>query len=339
MKKSHLRVSLILLTALLLNGCGQSDTPDNGRPRQKRKVIKLAHSHQADVSSEIHLAAWIFQKWVNDHSDTLEVKIYASNALGQERDVYEAIQLGGGADCVISGTAILNNFYPPISALDLPFLWNDYDHVHRVLDGPVGRSLAEELIPKGFHVLAWMDSWGYRNIVTAKKDIRSLADIAGLKLRTIQTPIYMETLNALGANATPMSFGEVYTCLQTGVLDGFEHCASVVKANKFYEVADYIALTRHLFGPLVFVYSEVEWKKLTEPEKQVIQEAALLARDVQRSLAPIRDAESLAYLAEQGMTVHPIDMKDIRQTAPALQDKLAAEFGAVDLLKKIRNTE
>ena len=303
------------------------------------KVIKLSHSHQADFASEIHTAAWIFQKWVHDNSDTLEVKIYAANALGEERDVYEGMQLGSGASCVISGTAILNNFTEKIGVLDLPFLWKGYDHVHKVLDGQAGELLAKELDDAGFKVLAWMDSWGYRNVVTSKKEVQGPEDLKGLKIRTIQTPIYVAALNAMGANATPMAFGEVYTAMQTGVLDGFEHGAAVVKAQKFYEISKYIALTRHLFGPLVFAYSNSEWEKLTDAEQQVIMEAAIIARDVQRGLAPIREAEAFNFLREKGMMIHEIDTSTFRQNALAIQDEIAKERSATELLERIRAVE
>ena len=305
----------------------------------QKKEIKLSHSHQADFASEIHTAAWIFQKWVHDNSDTLEVKIYAANALGEEREVYEGMQLGSGATCVISGTAILNNFTEKIGVLDLPFLWKGYDHVHKVLDGEAGDMLAKELEEAGFKVLAWMDSWGYRNVVTSEKEVTKPEDLQGLKIRTIQTPIYVAALNAMGANATPMAFGEVYTAMQTGVLDGFEHGAAVVKAQKFYEISKYIALTRHLFGPLVFAYSTSEWEKLTDAEKQVVMDAALMARDVQRGLAPIREAEAFDFLREKGMVINEIDTSTFRQNAVAIQDEIAAERDATELLEIIRSVE
>ncbi len=334
----NLKWFLLLFCFVILGitgGCRET-SPGEGTTT-KKKVIKLSHSHQADLSSEIHTAAWIFQKYIQDRSDTLEVKIYASNALGQERDIYEGIQLGGGASCVISGTAILNNFIAQISVLDLPFLWQDYEHVHRVLDGKVGRQLAQQLEQQGFKVLAWMDSWGYRNIITADKEVKTPEDLKGLKIRTIQTPIYVEALNAMGVNATPMAFGEVYTSMQTGVLDGFEHSAAVVKADKFYEVADYIALTRHLFGPLVFVYSKAEWDELTDDEKKVVHEAAIFARDVQRSLAPLREAEAFEFLKEKGMVVNPIDTAMFKENAKAIQDRLAEDVNAQNLLQMIRS--
>lgn len=301
-----------------------------------KKVIKLSHCHQADMSSEIHTAATIFRDYVNENSYTLEVKIYAASALGEEREVYEGMQLGAGATCVISGTAILNNFNQRIGVLDLPFLWKGYDHVHKVLDGGAGDILAEDLEKSGFKVLAWMDSWGYRNVVTSKVEVKKPEDLKGLKIRTIETPIYIAALNAMGANATPMAFGEVYTAMQTGVLDGYEHGAAVTKAQKFYEVAKYIALTRHLFGPLVFAYSLPEWNKLNNVEKEIILEGAKIARDKQRELAPIKENEAFDFLKSKGMVINEIDTTQFAKNAVEIQNEIAKERGAMDLLEKIR---
>jgi TRAP-type C4-dicarboxylate transport system substrate-binding protein len=127
---------IFVALALILSGAFVVASP----ALAAKKVIKLSHSHQPDFTSEIHTAAWIFQKWVEDNSDTLEVKIYAANALGEERAVYEGMQLGSGASAVISGTAILNNFSKKTAVLDLPFMWKSYDHAHHVLDGKVGEA-------------------------------------------------------------------------------------------------------------------------------------------------------------------------------------------------------
>ena len=298
--------------------------------------IRVAHTHQGDFSSEIHTAAWIFANYVNENSETLDVSVYPNNALGEEREVYEGMQLGAGATCTISGTAILNNFTDRVGILDLPFIWQGYDHVHAVLDGPVGDALAEELGAQGFEVLAWMDSWGYRNVVTTEVQVAEPSDLEGLKLRTIPTPIYVAAINAMGANATPMNFGEVYTALETGVLDGFEHGAAVVVANRFYEVANHVALTRHLFGPLVMSCSSTVWETLSPEEQALMREAAVFARDVQRSLAPLREREAFDYLRDQGMTITEVDTGVFVENARSVQDELAAEMGAGDLLEQIR---
>jgi len=143
----------------------------------------------------------------------------------------------------------------------------------------------------------------------------------------------------MGANAAPMAFGEVYTSLQTGVLDGFEHASAVVYTGKYYEVAKYVTLTGHLFGPTVTVMSKKEWDGYTDKEKQVVAAAAKLAQDVNRSLSVQRDAESLDKLKAKGMIVNPIDKTGLVKAALPLQDQLAKTLGADDLLITIRETK
>ncbi len=306
---------------------GQENDPD-------KKVIRLSHSHTANYSSELHLTAWVFKQYVESQSENIEVRIYPGNALGQEREVYEAIQLGSGANCIISGTAILNNFIPEFSVLDLPYLWKDYDHVHQALDGRAGEMLEKYAEPYGFKVLAWLDSWGYRQIVLGK-EISSIDDLSGLKIRTIQSNTYIESINAMGMNATPMAFGEVYSAMQTGILDGFEHNATVIKANKFYEVSKQIVLSKHLFGTVVFIYSLEDWNRFTTDEQRLIQEAADMARDIQRGLAPLREKEALGFLEDHGMSLKPMNTKDLERKTFDLQNELAEKNNCLEVLELI----
>ncbi len=303
---------------------------------QKKVELKIAHSAQGDVSSELHMVGWIFANYLRDNSDSVSARVYPTSSLGDERSVYEGMQLGAGASCSISGTAILNNFSKRVGVIDLPFVWNDYDHMNRVLDGKVGDAIAADLEKSGIKVLAWVTNWGSRNVVTANKAVNSPEDLKGLKIRTIQSPVYVETINSMGANATPMSFGEVYTAMQTGVLDGFEHGSAVVVSNKFYEVAKHIALTNHFLGPAVFACSMNEWNSLSDAQKKVVMDGAILARDINRSLAPIREKQAFDFLREKGMTITEVDTTQFREKAAALQDSIAANIGATDLLAEIR---
>lgn len=298
--------------------------------------LKLAHAHQDSMESEIHTASWLLQKYAQDFGTDFSVTIHPNNQLGQEREVYEAMQLGSGADCIISGTAILGNFEKKVGVLDLPFMWKNYDHVHQVLDGEVGKELSAELRESGFEVIAWLDSWGYRNVATTKKAVNSVEDLHGLKIRTIPTDTYVKAINAMGANATPMAFGEIYTAMETGVLDGLEHNASIILANKFNEVAHHYALTRHLFGPLALVCSTTFINSLSEKDKATLNQAAFFARDAQRALAPLREQEAFAALVAAGVTVTEVDTSPLQSAANAVQDELAQSFGATETLAKIR---
>jgi tripartite ATP-independent transporter DctP family solute receptor len=332
MTRSMLRTLVIALAALAITAV----TDANG---QAKKQVKISHATAADVANDNHMVSWIIANYINSNSDTLEARIYPANALGEERAVVEGMQLGAGATIHVGGTAIHNNFNKRMGVLDLPFLWRNYEHAHKVLDGKVGQMLAAEHEKLGLKVLGWQDSWGYRNVVTTKKEVKKAEDLKGLKIRTIQTPTYVAALNAMGASATPMAFGEVYTSLQTGVLDGFEHSSAVIYTGKYYEVAKYITLTEHLFGPTVTVISKKEWDGYTDKERQVVAEAAKLAQDVNRSLSVQRDRESMDKLRAKGMIVNSIDKAPFLQAAGPLQDQLAKTLGAEDLLKLIRETK
>lgn len=306
---------------------------------QAKKQIKISHATAVDLGNDNHMVAWVMRNYINEYSDTLDARIYGANQLGEERAVVEGMQLGAGATCHIGGTAIHNNFVRRMGVLDLPFMWQGYDHAHKVLDGEVGKTLAKEYEARGIKILGWQDSWGYRNVVTTKKEIKTAADLKGLKIRTIQTPTYVAALNAMGASATPMAFGEVYTALQTGVLDGFEHSPPVVFTGKYYEVAKYVALTGHLFGPTVTACSMREWQSFTDKERQVLAEAAKLAQDVNRNLSAQRDAEAIDLLKSKGMIVTTLDKAPLVTAAAPVQDELAKQIGAEDLLRIIRATK
>ncbi len=323
----------MLKTLLLAAAAALSLSPALG---QDVTTIKFGFSSVADLENDNGAAALLFKNYVESNSDSLAVEIQGSSGLGSDADVIQALQLGAGATMYIGGTATFNTFIAKIGVLDLPFLWSDYAHVGRALDGEVGTSLKADFEAAGFKALGYGFSWGYRNVVTKGVAVTKPEDLAGLKLRTIQSPIYVAAINAMGANATPMSFNEVYTALQTGVLDGFEHAASMVYSAKLYEVSDNLALTRHLFGPTAMVYSLALWNQLTPEQQKVVQEGADFALTIARAMAPGREQEALQKLEAVGMTITEVDTSEFKAAAQPLQDELAAGIGAGDLLSAIR---
>ncbi len=332
----YLKLIPLLTTVFLFQACRTNKEP---KIQEEKTIIRVSHSHPENFSSELHMTAWLFKQFVEELSEELEVKIYASNALGQEREIYEAMQLGSGASCCISGTAILNNFIPEMGVLDLPYLWKDYQHIHDALDGEAGKQLAQISAGKGLRILNFLDSWGYRNIVTTSRVIENVDDLKGLKIRTIQSNNYIETINFMGMNATPMSFGEVYTGMQTGILDGFEHNATVIQSAKLYEIGKHLTYTRHLFGAVVFAYSEKQWVKLSAKQKEVVQKSAKMAAEIQRALAPVKEQEAFDFLESKGMQFHTIDIEPFRSQSIPLQNKLADECNGVSILNAIRSYE
>ena len=301
-----------------------------------KKLIRIHTAGPADLGVDNTMLAHQFMTYVNANSNSMEVKVFPASQLGQSREVIEAMRLGSGASGTAGGPAEYASFVKRIGVLGLPFMWKSYDHAAAVLDGPVGKELDADMEKAGFKVLSWAVSWGYRNVVTAKKEVKTAADLKGLKIRTIPTKVFVSAINAMGANATPMNFGEIYTSLQSGVLDGYEHTAATTISFKLNEVACCIAMTRHLMDPTVLVFSLAEWKKFSPAEQAVLQKGADEAAALVRKLAPEREAESLAAVKKLGMKVVDIDVGPLQKAAVTAQDELAKDFGAEAMLAQIR---
>ena len=140
-------------------------------------------------------------------------------------------------------------------------------------------------------------------------------------------------------NATPMSFGEVYTGMQTGILDGFEHNATVIQSAKLYEIGKHLTFTRHLFGAVVFTYSGKQWDNLSDKQKEAVQKSVHMAAEIQRSLAPVKEQEAFDFLESQGMQFHTIDIEPFRLQSIPLQNRLAEDCNGVRILNAIRSYE
>jgi len=307
--------------------------------QEDKIILRLAHPHAPSLDSDIHVAALVFAEYVNRFSDgRIEVKIYHSAQLGSERDYLEALQLGAGVDCCMDGTAIMANFTERIGVLDLPFLWKNYEQVHQILDGQVGKELATDLEKVGIKVLAWFDSWGFRNLLT-KKEIKNVDDLKGLKIRCIATPTNIAAIDLMGANPSPTAYGEVYTALQTGVLDGMEHSLATILGDKFYEIAKHITFTEHLFGPLLLNFSMGIWDTLNDQDKQLIQTAANVASYYQRSLAEIQDQKAYEKLKTLGVHFNDIDTSQFREEAKSFNVEYAEKIGVSDMLEIINSIE
>src|SRR5262245_9927072 len=189
---------------------------------QGKRLLRIHTAGPNDTNVDNTKLAVEFQDRANAAQSTVEIRVFPASQLGQTREVIEAMRLGSGAAGTTGGPAEYASFVRRLGVLGLPFEWKSYEHALRVLDGPVGKELEQDMEKGGFKVLAWATSWGYRNVITAKKEVKSAADLKGLKIRTIPTKVFVAAINAMGANATPMNFGEIYTSLQSGVLDGYE---------------------------------------------------------------------------------------------------------------------
>ena len=299
-------------------------------------VLRLSHSMSAGRTA-LHVFGDKFRELAEAATNgAVTVRVFPSGTLGQEREVVQQVQ-EGLIDFMVSGTAIWGSVAPRLQAFDFPFLWRDWAHVHRVVDGPTGREAADYLESAvRIRPIAWGDSFGFRQVITRSRDVTEARQLAGLKIRTIQSQIYVKAVQLMGGSPTPMAFGEVYTSLQTGVIDGYEHDASTTYQQHFFEVARYMVRTRHIAGVLGLFASTKGLARLPSDIRTAVERAALDAAQAQRAMGPAEDIEASRELTARGMTIRDIDGAPFRQPAERLWEAEARALGVGSWLQAIR---
>ncbi len=321
----------------LLVGAGAALAASCGsRSGRGSLVLRLSHS-MASGTTALHVFAEKFRELSERATNgAVTIRVFPSGTLGHEREVVQQLQ-EGLVDFMVSGTAIWGSVAPRIQVFDFPFLWDDWNHVHRVLDGELGREAADYL--EGtvrMRPFAWGDSFGFRHVVTRSRPVTGAAQLAGLKIRTIQSPIYVKAVQLMGASPTPMAFGEVYTSLQTGVIDGYEHDASTTLQQRFYEIARYMARTRHIAGVLGLYASSASMARIPAALRITLEESARAAAEQQRAMGHREDTTAMTELTGLGMTINDIDASAFRQNAEQLWVREARALDALRWLDTIR---
>ena len=268
----------------------------------------------------------------------LGVKVFPNGALGTERDTIEQLKIGG-LDMMRINVAPLNNVVPETIVPALPFLFRSEEHMHAVLDGPVGDQILAAMESQGMVGLAFYDS-GARSIYAATKPVKTLADLSGMKIRVQQSDLFVAMVEALGANPTPMPYGEVFTALKTGIVDAAENNFPSYESSRHFEAAKYYTLTEHSMAPEVLVFSKVIWDTL-EPEQQaMIRKAAKESVPHMRKLWDEREAKAKEIVTAAGTEVIPLE--DRQAWADAMQPvyaKFASTPELQELVQKVQATQ
>jgi tripartite ATP-independent transporter DctP family solute receptor len=258
---------------------------------------------------------------------------FANSALGGEREQIEAIQLGT-QDLLNTSTGPVGNFVPEVRIVDLPFLFRDYDHARKVMDGPIGQDLLTKFPSKDIIALAWTEN-GFRHMTNSKRDIAKPADAAGLKMRTMENKVHMDGYRTFGILPTPMAFPELFGALQQGTVDGQENPIPVILAAKFSQVQKHLSLTGHVYSPALLLLSPKVWNKLSEADRKVFVAAGKTAAAAQRKKVNDDENNGIALLEAQGMKVtRTVDSAAFREALKPAYVGYAKEFGA-DNIKKI----
>jgi TRAP-type transport system periplasmic protein len=252
---------------------------------------------------------------------------FPSSALGGEREMIEAVQLGT-QDLVNTSTGPLGNFVPEVRIVDIPFLFRDYDHARKVMDGAIGQDILKKMQGKGLIGLAWTEN-GFRHMTNNKQPIRQASDASGLKLRTMENKVHMEGYKTFGLLPTPMPFPELFTALQQGTVDGQENPIPVILSSKFAQVQKHLSLTSHVYSPAVLILSPTVWNKLSDADKKVFTDAARRAGEAQRKKVNDDEANGIAQLKKDGMQViEKVDGDSFRKAVAPAYANFAKEFGA-----------
>jgi tripartite ATP-independent transporter DctP family solute receptor len=257
--------------------------------------------------------------------DSLKLDYFPNNQLGKEADVVQQVKVGS-IDMMITGSSIWATVAPELGMLDLGYLFDDYGHAARALDGSVGASLNQMLQKRtGCSILTWASHFGARSVYT-KAPVKSLADIKGVKLRVLPTPAFIETFKTMGAVPTPIPFGELYMAVQTGVVDGFEHDAGTVLASKFNEVVKSCWQTEHLFSPMVVVIGKRGMDKIPANLRPAFLKAVADATQQQRSIAADKSRAAVEELKRLGMSFHPMAAAERNAVRKQMESSLWAGF-------------
>ena len=252
---------------------------------------------------------------------------FPASALGGEREQIEAVQLGT-QDLTNTSTGPLGNFVPEVKVVDIPFLFRDYDHARKVMDGPIGQDLLKKMQPKGLIGLAWTEN-GFRHMTNNKRPILQASDAAGLKVRTMENKVHMDGYRTFGLLPTPMAFPELFGALQQGTVDGQENPIPVILASKFAQVQKHLSLTGHVYSPAVLLLSPKVWEKLSEADRKVFVDAAQKGSTAQRKKVNDDESNGIAQLRKDGMqVVEKVDGESFRKAVMPAYAGFAKEFGA-----------
>ena len=260
------------------------------------------------------------------------VDVYANNALGSEREVIELTILGA-VELACPANAPLATFTPELLVFDLPYLFRDREHMYRVLDGPIGESFGEPLRAKGLRLLGYFDV-GLRHLMTRDARVDAREDLDGLKIRTMENPLHLEAFAAFGASPLPMAYGEVYTALEQGVIDGAEAARSNYVSKRFYEVAPNWAEIGWMYLVAPLVMSERVFASLSPEDREAVRSSARKAIVAEREAYRQAEESALETLEAAGVTITHPDRRQLEVLARGVWEA-SADRVDLDLVERI----
>ena len=305
------RLAMALMTLLLVSCGAQQD------------VMVLRVGHSLDPSHTVHKAMLKMGERLQQLSGgTMAIELYPSGQLGSERELIELLQIGSLAMTKVSASP-LEGFVPTMKLFNIPYLFRDQEHFFKVLDSDIGRDILASLKPAQLLGLGYYDA-GSRSFYTTKKPVVTPADLASVKIRVQESQAAMAMIRALGGNPTPISWGELYTALQQGVVDGAENNPPSFYLSRHYEVAPYYILDEHTSVPDVILISRYVWERLSDQQQAWLQQAVDESVDFQRAQWQLDTEAALAAVQEAGVQVISADKSEFQRQVSGLINELKA---------------
>jgi tripartite ATP-independent transporter DctP family solute receptor len=334
MKKIFIGV-LSLALILLITACGSDSASNSGDDSKDKEqyTIRIAGGAVGPEHSLTKTFNFLKEKLEENSDGKFKVDLKVAGELGEDREIIEAMQMGE-VHLASPSPAALGGFNKSVAILDMPFLFADRETAYSVLDGEPGKMILTNLEESGFKGLGYFEN-GFRNVSNNVKPIESIEDIKGLSIRTMQNQTHIEAWKLLGANPTPMAFGELYTALQQGTVDGQENPFGLILANKFYEVQKYITVTNHVYAPNVVITNKAFIEGLPEDLQEVFINAVNEAIDYNRQLAQEEETSAREALEAEGMEVYEFskdDLQKMQKIVEPVYDKFKDDIGA-DVVK------
>src|SRR5437899_3140876 len=304
-------------------------------PAQQKMVIKAADVHPLGYPT-VEAIVRMGKKLEAATGGRLTLQMYPQMQLGGEKEMIEQAQVGALQIARVSVGA-LGPVVDELNVFNLPFIFRDEAHMRKVIDGPIGNQMLQKVTdsPARLVALGWMDA-GTRNVYS-NKPVTKPADLKGMKVRMMGNPIFVETMNAMGGNGVAMGFNELYSAMQTGVVDGAENNEPTVLAQNHYQVAKVYSLTGHLIIPEMFVFSKVSWDKLGKDDQALLKKYSREAQFEQRKLWDEKTVKATEELKAKGVQFVPADKAAFFKATQPVRDKYGAKYSA--LLTRIMDTK
>src|SRR5438445_8314403 len=313
-----------------------------GRAEAATLKLKLSSSLPNDrkfANGRVYYDNLVKSLKANGLGEQIEVAFFPDNQLGQEIDVINSVKLGV-IDLMVSGSSISANLVPLVGTFDLGYLFTSFPQQTKAFDSGAAKPIEDALLKgSNIRIIAWAYNFGSRSVL-ARKPVKTPEDLAGLKIRTLPNPVITECLRLMGAAATPLAFGEIYTALQAGVLDGLEHDPPTILASKFYETSKNYALTQHIFSPLAIYFSDATFNRMDPKLREGFLDAARKAAVESRAHGLAVEKEALAALADKGVTVVERDKEAFgKRVLPQTDNFIKARPEAKSVIDIIRTTQ